>query len=236
MIGCLVVHGYTGGPYELEPLTTFLQENTNWHIKVPVLPGHGKKLSLDDTTYHEWIEVAENTLLQLKEKYDRIYIIGFSMGGMIAAYLAGKYNADKLVLLATAGKYLSWKQIAVDLAALVEDGFKGNLKQNKLYLHYRKKWGAVPMKANLEFMKLVRFTRKHLKDVQAPVLIAQGHCDSLVPYKTAYYLEKEISSEEKEIVLFDKSKHLMCLGSDRDTLNMLVYRFLEKEGSAADRS
>ncbi|MDY0406908.1 alpha/beta fold hydrolase [Virgibacillus sp. 179-BFC.A HS] len=228
MIGCLVIHGYTGGPYELEPLTTFLREQTNWYIKVPVLPGHGTNLALENITYEQWIDTAEKALLQMKEKYDEIYIIGFSMGGMIAAYLAGKYHVDKLVLLAPAGKYLYWKQLLLDAADMVEDGFKGRLRQNRLYIHYRKKLGVVPFKANVEFMKLVKYTRKYLKDVEAPVLIAQGHCDGMVPYKTAYYLEKEISSEEKEVVFFDKSKHLMCLGSDKETLNSLVYQFLKK--------
>ena len=35
MIGCLCIHGFTGGPYEIEPLTTFLEEKTDWLISVP---------------------------------------------------------------------------------------------------------------------------------------------------------------------------------------------------------
>lgn len=50
----------------------------------------------------------------------------------------------------------------------------------------------------------------------------------MVPYKTAYYLDKEITSKEKEVVFFERSRHLICLGDDKDTLNTMVYEFLTK--------
>jgi carboxylesterase len=233
MIGCLIIHGFTGGPHELEPLTEYLEANTDWHISVPTLPGHGRNLMLENVNYKSWLETAEASLKKLREKYDEIYIIGFSMGGMIAAYLAAKYKVNKLVLLATAGKYLSFKQISVDLGDVLKDGITGKLGQNKLYCHYKRKLGSVPFRANLEFLKLVRKTRKYLKNVESPVLIAQGQMDSMVPYKTAYYLDKEIPSKRKEVVFFERSRHLICLGNDKDTLNRMVHEFLVKpvEGS-----
>ncbi|ASK61262.1 carboxylesterase [Virgibacillus phasianinus] len=229
MIACLLIHGYTGGPYEIEPLSNFLKEETNWHIEVPTLPGHGRKLALKNVSHKKWINAAENALKQLLDKYDEVYLIGFSMGGMIASYLAAKYKVDKLVLLASARKYLSLKQIVIDIRQVCADGLKGNIKKNKLYIHYRKKLGAVPLKANLEFLKLVKFTKPYLKEVDSDVLIAQGQKDGMVPYKTAYFLDKEINSKEKEVVFFERSRHLICLGEDKDTLNLMIYNFLSKQ-------
>ncbi|WP_085993433.1 alpha/beta hydrolase [Oceanobacillus senegalensis] len=228
MIGCLVIHGFTGGPYEVNPLADFLRKQTNWHIEVPTLPGHGRELDLKDVSYKEWITEAEYTLKKLKDQYETIYLIGFSMGGMIAAYLAAKYNIEKLVLLAPSRKYLSFRQIAHDIGEVVGDGVKGILNENKLYTHYKNKLGMVPVKANIEFMKLVKYTKPYLGEVKVPVLIAQGQQDGMVPYKTVYDLDKEIHSEEKELVLFEQSKHLICLGDDKDILNKMVYEFLQK--------
>ncbi|MBY7142377.1 alpha/beta fold hydrolase [Virgibacillus sp. NKC19-3] len=228
MIGCLIIHGFTGGPYEVDPLAQFLQENTDWHIEVPTLPGHGRNLDLKDISYRKWINAAEDALKQLSSEYDSIYLIGFSMGGMIASYLAAKYRIDNLVLLAPSGKFLSFRQITLDLSSIAADGMRGNLGENKVYQHYKKKIGVIPFKANIEFVKLVKFTKRYLKKVKSPVLIAQGHQDGMVPYKTAYYMEKEINSKRKEVVFFDNSKHLICLGDDKDTLNQMVYDFLAK--------
>lgn len=228
MIGCLVIHGFTGGPYELEPLTNYLKEYTSWDIQVPVLPGHGRRLDLKGVSHEKWLQTAENVLRQLKAKYETIYLIGFSMGGMIAAYLAAKYKVDRLVLLATSGKYLSFKQIGVDIAEVIADGFRGKLRKNRLFIHYKKKLGAIPLMANIEFLKLIRLTRRYLHQVEAPVLIAQGQQDGMVPAKTAYYLHKEINSNYKEVVFFERSKHLICLGDDKDTLSVMVYNFLTR--------
>ncbi|MHA6253021.1 alpha/beta hydrolase [Oceanobacillus sp. CAU 1775] len=227
MIGCLLIHGYTGGPYEIGPLAEYLDEQTDWQIEVPTLPGHGKELDLKDVSFEDWIKAAENALEKLTKTYDTIYIVGFSMGGMIAAYLAAKYNVTKLVLLATAGKYLDFKQIRLDIHEVIKDSVRGELENNMIYNHYKKKLGQVPLKANFEFLKLVNFTRPYLKEIDAPVLIAHGQQDGVVPYKTAYYLDKEIHSEHKEIVLLDRSRHLLCLGDDKDTVNTMVYDFLD---------
>lgn len=229
MIGCLVIHGYTGGPHEVKPLIEHLQKYTTYDIQAPTLPGHGEPLALDNISYEKWIQAAETSFEQLKTRTDRIFVIGFSMGGMIAAYLAAKFKVDKLVLLATAGKYLSFPQLSRDVGDVIKDSLTGKIKDNKLFQHYKTKIGEVPLKANIEFMRLVRFTRKHLKDVEVPVLIAQGHLDGLVPYKTAYYLADEIQSDHKEVVMFDESKHHLCLGDDKDTLNSMIYKFLTSE-------
>lgn len=226
MIGCLIIHGYTGSPYEVEPLATYLKEHTDWDIKVPTLPGHGEELDLEDVAYEKWLNKAEEALEQLKESHDTIYLIGFSMGGMIASYLAATYEIDKLVLLATAGKYISLKQLRTNLGEVISDSFKGALSSNSLVEQYKSKKGEIPFKANLEFLKLVRHTRKHLKDIDTPVLIVHGRQDQVVPPETIDYLNKEIPSEEKELVLFERSDHLICLGEDKDILNDMVYEFL----------
>lgn len=226
MIGCLIIHGYTGGPHEVETLANYLRKETDWDVFVPTLPGHGKELALDNTSHTEWIEAAEKALLRIQEMYQTVYVIGFSMGGMIAAYLAGKYNVDKLVLLAPAGKIISIKQMSYDIGEVILDGLTGKIDENKLYLRYRNKAGNVPFKANLELIKLVKLTRNYLKDIKIPVFIAQGKLDALVPVKTVYYLDQEIASDEVEVVLFDQSDHLLCLGNDKDTLNQMILNFL----------
>src|SRR5690625_166056 len=100
MIGCLLIHGFTGGTHEIEPLATYLKKRTEWQIEMPELRGHGKQLNLQDVLYTEWLEEADEAYEKLNEKCETIYAIGFSMGGMIAAYLAATRRVDKLVLLA----------------------------------------------------------------------------------------------------------------------------------------
>lgn len=228
MIACLIIHGYTGGPFEVQPLADHLQENTGWQIYVPTLPGHGEELELADLTYEDWLFAAEELFKELNTTYETIYVIGFSMGGMIAGYLAGKYTVDKLVLLAAARKYISVRHMAEEVGDVITDALKGQLTDNEFYTNFRKKREAVPLRANFEFTKLVHYTKPYLKKINIPVLIAQGQNDPVVPARSIDYLNKEIQSEIKEVVLFDQSEHRLCLASDKDVLNELVYNFLVK--------
>lgn len=68
MIGCLCLHGFTGGPYEIEPVTDYLSQNTDWVLSIPTYPGHGTKLSLKGITHIEWLEAAEKAYLELRKK------------------------------------------------------------------------------------------------------------------------------------------------------------------------
>lgn len=229
MIGCLIIHGFTGGPHEVEPLRAYLDDRTDWKIDVPVLKGHGKELDLENASHEEWLTEAEEALEKLKQECATVYVIGFSMGGMIAAYLAATQKIDKLVLLATARRYLSLKYLSYYIAEMIGDGFKGKLNDNELFSHFKSKFGDVPIKANIEFMKLVNHTKQYLNDVKTPVFIAQGQKDEMVPFKAAYYLDEEIGSEHKEVVFFEQSDHLICLGDDGEVLNKMVYEFLLQE-------
>lgn len=229
MIGCLIIHGFTGGPHEVEPLSVYLRDKTDWLIEVPVLTGHGEELNLEEASHDLWLQEAEEVLLNLQEKCTRVYVIGFSMGGMIAAYLAANYDVDKLVLLSTARKYLSFKYMSYYIGEMIGAGFTGKLSENETFIHYKDKFGEIPFKANIEFMKLVQETKPYLKDIHSPVFIAQGQKDGMVPFKAAYSLEEEIGSDQKEVVIFEQSNHMICLGEDSNVLNKMVYVFLTEE-------
>ncbi|WP_112179719.1 MULTISPECIES: carboxylesterase [Paraliobacillus] len=228
MIGCLCIHGFTGGAYEIEPLADHLRSQTDWYIEVPTLPGHGKELALEKVSYQDWIEKAEEALIELRQKVDSVYLVGFSMGGMIAAYLAAKYDVTKLVLLSPSRKYLNMKQLTIDISQFIRDKLIGELENNFLYQQYHHKKGAIPFRAYIEFVKCMKFTKPFLQSVTCPVLVAQGIQDGVVPYTTTQYLDKEIPSEIEVIYYFD-SKHLICLGEDKDILSKAVCKFFRKK-------
>ncbi|MGP4076063.1 alpha/beta hydrolase [Halobacillus sp. K22] len=225
-VGCLCIHGYTGSPEEVQPLVDFLSGRTTWEISNPTLPGHGEELDLQGHYYQEWIATAELALLDLLKRNDTIVIIGFSMGGMIAAYLTAKYRINRLVLLSAAGKYVSLPQMYKDACEMFADACKGALASNELFTRYQRKLQQTYLFSTFEFMKCVQFTRPYLKQVRCPVLIIQGELDGMVPRKTAEFLDEEIPAEEKEMVFLRNSKHLICHGEDKDELFDTVLDFL----------
>jgi carboxylesterase len=226
MIGCLCIHGFTGAPFEIEPLVQFLKERTNWHFVVPTLPGHGETLNLKGIQYKEWIGHAEQALQELMEQCETIYVIGFSMGGLIASYLAVHYPVQKLVLLSAAAYYVNPAQLAVDIKEMVRDSFRGNLANNELFIRYKRKFKETPIGATLQFRSLVSIVKPLLDGVTVPTFIAQGECDGVVPPKSAQYLYNKIGAEQKKLIYYQNSKHLICHSEEREELFREVFDFL----------
>ena len=103
----LIIHGFAGGTYDEEELANYLELNRNFDVYQFTLPGHEKNLG--KVKYQEWIDASENQVKWLiNNGYGSIYLIGHSMGGVIASYIATKYKeVKKLVLAAPAFQYLN---------------------------------------------------------------------------------------------------------------------------------
>ncbi|OLS34243.1 carboxylesterase [Bacillus sp. MRMR6] len=231
MIGCLCIHGFTGAPSEVEPLAEYLTNQTEWLIVTPTLPGHGEILTLKGVQYQQWINHAEEELQKLIKVCDKVYVIGFSMGGMIASFLAAKYPVDKLVLLSAAAYYLNPKQMASEIKTMLVDTFKGKLNKNVLFQRYKRKIKVTPLTATLQFRRLVSYIKPLLPQVEVPTLIAQGECDGVVPPKSAEYLYRTINAKTKKITYIKDSNHHICHCGEKDALFSQVFDFLmEREG------
>ncbi|MGX6446376.1 alpha/beta hydrolase [Neobacillus sp. K501] len=226
MIGCLCIHGFTGAPYEVEPLAEYLTKHTDWVFRIPTLPGHGENLSLKGVQYQQWIDHAESELKDLIQICEKVYVVGFSMGGMIASYLAAKYPVDKLVLLSAAAYYVNPKQMASEFKSMLLDIFKGNLAGNELFQRYKRKIKATPITATLQFRRLVASIKPLLPQVEVPTLIAQGECDGIVPPKSAEYLYQTINAKKKRLTYIKDSNHHICHCEEKEALFSQVYDFL----------
>jgi esterase/lipase len=229
LIGCLCIHGFTGAPYEVDPLVTYLSERTNWIFRVPTLPGHGESLTLKGIHYEEWIECAEKELQELLKTCEKVYVVGFSMGGMIACHLAVNYPVDKLVLLSAAAYYVNPRQLVTDVNHIIKDGLRGNLADNALFQQYKRKIIVTPISATLQFRRLVASIRPTLNQVTVPTLIAQGESDGIVPPKSAEYLYRTIGAEKKKLTYIKNSKHHICHCEENEALFSEVLNFLMEQ-------
>ncbi|MEI2400785.1 alpha/beta hydrolase, partial [Paenibacillus phytohabitans] len=99
---------------------------------------------------------------------DKVFVVGFSMGGLIAGYLATRYPIQKLVLLSAAAYYINPKQLVADIKIMLRDGLNKTLHKNELFLRYKKKIVDTPLSATIEFRKLVQRVRPELHHIKVP--------------------------------------------------------------------
>jgi len=229
MYGVLCLHGFTGSPKEVEPISRYLKTHTDWLIKTPILPGHGVELALKGVGYKDWIRTAEEELEKMIECCERVSICGFSMGGLLGSWLAAKYPVEKLVLLSpaayVAGPLLMGKDFAGFLKSLLCGEKPPQMQKYKKVFH-------VPISAYLEFLKLARLIRPRFREVRIPTFIVQGKRDAVVPVKSAQYVFEAISSEHKRLVLCEQADHMICYCEESEKLFSEIAEFLSEKEDA----
>jgi carboxylesterase len=97
----LLLHGFTGSPWEVRPLAESLAER-GFFVRVPLLPGHGSiPEDLLWVTWREWLSAAQDELLRLAA-FPRVCVGGLSMGALLSLLLAQRFatRIDRLLLMA----------------------------------------------------------------------------------------------------------------------------------------
>lgn len=100
-VAVLLLHGFTGSPWEVRPLGESLAAR-GVHVRCPRLPGHGTTPEAMLWAGHrEWLRAAQAELESLRGAR-RVVIVGLSMGGLMGMILTARrtVRVDGLVLLA----------------------------------------------------------------------------------------------------------------------------------------
>lgn len=217
---CVLIHGFTGSPKEIELIAEHLRKR-GIQVITPVLPGHGESLNRKEMRKYnrkDWIDTAEKAVKEMVESYQEVYLIGFSMGGLISSYLASKYPIKKLVLLSASVYYMNVKRFSAD--------FRIKLRNRSQLQRYLYKMINTPVRATIQFRKLVQDLIPYIGCIENPVLIIQGEKDDLVDPKSAEYIYDTVRSKEKYLHLLPQSKHIVCWDSEKEQVVELIDRFL----------
>ncbi|WP_243633183.1 alpha/beta hydrolase [Paenibacillus xerothermodurans] len=215
---CLLLHGFTGGPYEVTPLADHLAE-LGMTCHVPVLPGHDPELrTLGQVSWRDWLEGASQEADRLTKRHGRIDLVGFSMGGLLAAYLANRFPVRRLVLLNAAVFYFSPQRFIKDIRRRIK------LRD---WAFWDWKIKKTPLPATLQFVTLNRRMRPELSKIEVPTLIAQGARDPIIHPKSAIYLYQHVKGE-KELHVFPNTRHMICLEPEAPIVFAAVAQFLDK--------
>lgn len=211
-IGFLIIHGFGGSVEEIEPLNKYLINN-GFLTVCPILKGHtGKRKDLKGISYSQWINSAEKGLITLLAKCEKIILIGFSMGGLIAVNLALKHKVCGIIILSMPIYHWDIKRIIINI---VNDLKKSKYDSIKLYIAASL---SLPLSAMLNFKILLYKTKEILAKIECPILIVQGLKDDAVHYRSAEYIFNHVSSKKKLLKYYNNSNHVICKSKDQKEL------------------
>jgi carboxylesterase len=232
-IACLLLHGFTGSPAEMEGLANFLRDQ-GCAVAVPTLPGHATQPDdLRNVPYQKWIEMSEYAFDDLRQAYSTIFVIGQSMGGSLALHLAAHHQFAGVVTLAAALRLpLSLEIASYVLAPFVPVRYKRNGSDvndhnGKAQL---KNYDRYPMSAVRQLMRLLRQVRAELPAVTTPILAIHSPSDHVVPFDNLGLLMRKIKSPVREQMVVENSYHVLTVDYDRQIIFDKIRTFITKHG------
>ena len=221
----LLIHGFAGGSYDYGDLGNDLQLFRSFDVYTFTLPGHDKH-KINKVTKEDWIKAAEVQIEKIiNNGYKTIYVIGHSMGGIIATHLASKYSeVKKLVLAAPAFRYLSFKGDKLDIIESIK-------KVPKIFIDYDSEEVIsralkVPILTIKEFMGLAEEHIIDVKNIDIPTLILHGMNDEIVPVDSVNYVYDNIKSKSVTLIELEKLNHDLFINNRYEEVKRLIVNFL----------
>lgn len=225
----LIIHGLAGGTYDEEPLANYLQMNRKFDVFAFTLPGHDVK-DKRKATMDAWMKESERQLETLiNAGYKKIYLVGHSMGGVIATHLAKEYKeVKKLVLVAPAFTSIASKEEGGLITAL----FKiPDLVKTYSYNELLTRINKLPFSAEKEFFKLIETYRNDIYSITIPTMFVHGTNDQVVPVKSSIDIFEKLDNNSKIILLIKDYYHDVFKGNKVESINKEIRDFLVKRNS-----
>ncbi|MDL2273787.1 alpha/beta fold hydrolase [Oscillospiraceae bacterium OttesenSCG-928-G22] len=217
----VILHGFAGGPHETDVLQRYLEER-NYPVISPVLAGHGG--TRRDLLRHgpeEWIASAKRQAEALCAAYGPPVLIGFSMGGLIAANLFSEVGARALVTVNTPIYFWNIPQIARNIQSDLQTGQRGHIE------HYRSSVGKVPVRYALRFLMLLKKTKPIFWELSCDALVLQCMDDDTTWPKSAEYI-KNCIGKRAALVHYEQGGHLLFAGKAAEGACRQIEMFLTK--------
>ncbi|TAL61240.1 MAG: alpha/beta fold hydrolase, partial [Legionella sp.] len=99
----LILHGFSSSPAVYRYLIPQIKNYDA--IVCPILPGHAESIeAFSQTTAKEWLATAKQACEELTKEYQKVDVLGLSMGGILACELSHLFKLNHLYLLAPALK------------------------------------------------------------------------------------------------------------------------------------
>ena len=234
-LGALVIHGFTGTPFEVRYLADQLAGARITAIS-PVLAGHGTSVAdLERTTWQDWVAGIERDLDVLAGRVRHVALVGQSLGGLLALYVASRRRdvcavaslAAPLWLDGIAATVARWTAPGGWLAGIKRLPKLGSDVRDRAVSRANPGYNAIPTRALAELMTFMTVVDDALPAITAPVLVVHAEHDHTAPVACASRIAAKTGGR---VEILPESYHLIAADVERDRVATLVTDFLK--GSA----
>jgi carboxylesterase len=228
--GVLVLHGFTGNPTSMRPIAERAAA-AGYTVELPRLPGHGTTVEdMMTTTWADWSKTAELAYDELSERCTRVAVVGLSMGGGLATYLAEERPTVAGCVLINPLVKPPTPELYDGLVALLEAGVESiesigsDVKNDRVAESSYDATPLVPAKSLFEAMASVH---ENLGRITAPTLLLSSREDHVVTSDNGDDLVALVSGPIERVWL-ENSYHVATIDNDRELVESLTMDFLAR--------
>jgi carboxylesterase len=198
-------------------------------VEMPLLPGHGTDISdMVPTRWKDWCEAAVDAFTEISARCDAVAVVGLSMGGSLAVWLA-EHHPEVAALSLVNPLVTPPDQATIGfLEAMVEGGDEvapGIGSDIALEGAVESAYPELPLQAALSLFEGVEEVEALLGSVTCPVLLFTSTQDHVVdPTSSAVLVER--AKGPVEHVMLERSYHVATLDHDKDEIEARTVEFL----------
>ncbi len=235
--GCLLLHGAGGGTaWDLKEFANALHMKTGMTVWLPTLKGFGTKPEdLYTITFADWIADARKGVKRLQQECDHIFVVGHSIGGLLALIIASEHKEiDAIVTWAAPiglqNRLLPLLPILSRIPILrrviperVPSPASEELKEQG-WVGYD--W--IPSSIGFAVLDGLKQLKKSLSKVTCPTFLIQGSIDEEVSNDSASKIYERIGANVKNVWLVEGAGHpIMNEREHKEELFARTIAFLE---------
>lgn len=236
-VGVLMIHGFTSTPHQFKELSQFLS-SSGFTVYAPLVAGHGTSPEeMLKTTSKDWSASVKSAYLKLKEKAEKVVIIGNSFGGNLAFWLAKEMKEDDMLGIVSLGtpitlRYQALIEARYHLYGWAKKYYKKPMRVYKTdYTDMMDEvtYPVIPVKCLGEFLRFIKNeTIPNLDKVKVPVFVAHANIDPVVHPKSAEYIYENLGSYFKRMHWIESNCHDLSADKNSKGLFEEVLGFIKE--------
>ena len=183
-----------------------------------------------DSNWKGWLRKVGDEYIDLCAMYERVFVGGLSMGGVLTSLIAARFNPEKIFLCAPAFiakdnriKLTPFLKFFIKKASTVKKTYENDPEYGRAIADYN---GIEYLEKSADLYKLQKLAIKNMIFIKSQTLTILSKADNLVSFKVKDLMDKNLRTQNEYLIL-EKSSHVVTNDVEKELVAKKIIEFLK---------